>query len=175
MGLLRKAVRRATPRPVRQVKRVVRHPVRTGIRAATPRSIRSAQRSVFNATHPVNTLENALLNSLTGSARRKPGRPSGSRSTLSPYSDVGYATGPTSHAAAYERALLGKQIAKAEAELFSRHLQSVATAVPQQAPPTERPDPTPVRKQLEQKLGATDLAATLAPFGSPPRLLLLSR
>ncbi len=46
MGLMRKAVRRATPRPVRKAKRMVTHPVRTGIRAATPRSIRTVQRDV---------------------------------------------------------------------------------------------------------------------------------
>jgi hypothetical protein len=74
VGLMRKmarrSVRRVTPRPVRQVNRVVRHPVRTSVRAVTPRPIRQAQRSVFNVTHPVNTAENALLNSLSGSRGR---------------------------------------------------------------------------------------------------------
>lgn len=72
VGLLRKAVRRATPRPVRKAKSVVFHPARTGVRAATPRTVRKAKRSVFNATHPVNTVENKLLDSLA--PRSKPTR-----------------------------------------------------------------------------------------------------
>ncbi len=85
MGLMRKmarrSVRRVTPRPVRQVNRVVRHPVRTSVHAVTPRPIRQAQRSVFNVTHPVNTAENALLDSISGSRGRgvrnvAPSRPS---------------------------------------------------------------------------------------------------
>lgn len=62
MGLMKKAVRRATPRSVRKAKRVVRHPARTAVRAATPRPVRNAKRQVFNATHPLNTAENKLLN-----------------------------------------------------------------------------------------------------------------
>jgi len=69
VGLLRKAVRRATPRPVKQVKRAVTHPVRTTVRAATPRPIRQAQRTVFNVTHPVNTLENAIVRSVIPAPR----------------------------------------------------------------------------------------------------------
>jgi hypothetical protein len=64
MGLLRKAMRKATPKPVRQAKRGVRHPVRTGVRAATPRPIRNVQRSAFNAAHPVNAAENRFLRGL---------------------------------------------------------------------------------------------------------------
>jgi HEAT repeat protein len=74
MGLMRKMVRRSvrsvTPRPVRQVNRVVRHPVRTSVRAVTPQPIRQVQRSVFNVTHPVNTAENASLDTLSGRGRR---------------------------------------------------------------------------------------------------------
>jgi hypothetical protein len=73
MGLFRKAVRRATPRPVRKVKRVVRHPVRTGVRAATPKPIRDAERAAFKLAHPVNTAENAFLDAVT--PRPGPPRP----------------------------------------------------------------------------------------------------
>lgn len=70
MGLLRKAVRKsvrkATPRPVRRVERVVRHPVGTAARAVTPRPIRNAERTVFNVTHPVNTVENRVLDAMIG-------------------------------------------------------------------------------------------------------------
>lgn len=76
MGLFRKAVRRATPRPVRKVKRAVRHPVRTGVRAATPQAIRDAERAAFKVAHPVNAAENALLDAVTPRPRRAhPTRP----------------------------------------------------------------------------------------------------
>lgn len=70
MGLFRKAVRRATPRPVRKIKRVVRDPVRTGVRAATPKPIRDVERAAFNVTHPINTAENALLKAATPAPHR---------------------------------------------------------------------------------------------------------
>jgi hypothetical protein len=71
MGLVKKAVRRAPPKPVRKAKAVVKHPVGTAARAATPRSVRKAKRTAFNATHPVNTAENALLNAVTPKHRRR--------------------------------------------------------------------------------------------------------
>jgi hypothetical protein len=74
MGMMKKAARRATPRSVRKAKAVVKHPVGTAARAATPRSVRSAKRTVFNATHPVNTAENALLRAATPKRKRRPKR-----------------------------------------------------------------------------------------------------
>lgn len=71
MGLMRKAARRATPRSVRKVNRVVKHPVGTAIGAATPRSVRKVKRTAFNVTHPVNTAENALLNAATPRSRSR--------------------------------------------------------------------------------------------------------
>jgi hypothetical protein len=70
VGLLRKvarkSVRKVTPRPVRQVNRVVRHPVSASMRAVTPRPIRQAERSVFNVTHPINAVENKAVNAMIG-------------------------------------------------------------------------------------------------------------
>ncbi len=99
MGLLRKAVRRATPRPVKQVKRAVTHPVRATVRAATPKPIRRAERQIFNVTHPVNTLENAVINTVMprGKRRTKP------RSGSSARSSGGRATPPRSPAARQQR------------------------------------------------------------------------
>jgi hypothetical protein len=71
MGLMKKAARRATPRSVRRAKNVVKHPVGTAARAATPRSVRSAKRKAFNATHPINTAENAVLNAATPVRKRR--------------------------------------------------------------------------------------------------------
>src|SRR3954447_1527575 len=98
MGLMRKAVGKAPPRPVRQVKRVVRHPARTAIRAATPRPIRNVQRSVFNVAHPINTAENALINSLTGTPRRRTS--GGGLGAARGAATYAYSTGAASNAAA---------------------------------------------------------------------------
>jgi len=68
---MKKAVRRATPKPVRKAKAVVKHPVGTAARAATPRSVREAKHKAFNATHPLNTAENALLNAATPKRRSR--------------------------------------------------------------------------------------------------------
>lgn len=84
MGLMKKAVRRATPKPVRKAKAVVMHPARTAVRAATPRSLRQAKRTAFNWTHPINTAENALLDAAT---KKRSGRRTGSRAAAGQSAD----------------------------------------------------------------------------------------
>jgi hypothetical protein len=164
MGLMKKAVRRATPKPVRKAKRIVRHPARTAVRAATPRSIRQVKRTAFNATHPINPAENALLKSLTGASRRSSSSGGSSNSGRSHYS-AGYAT------ATEERLRVGEAIAEAENANFSVHLRSVEVATRPLAPPITEPDPAPERQRLEANSGATELTANLEPFGSPPTAL----
>jgi hypothetical protein len=72
--IVRKTVRKATPRPVRQVM----HPARTVKNAVTPRSVKQASRAVYTVRHPVGATENmmigAALNTATGSRRRRTGR-----------------------------------------------------------------------------------------------------
>ncbi|HWX87568.1 MAG TPA: hypothetical protein VNX67_05290 [Solirubrobacteraceae bacterium] len=46
----------------------------SAVGAATPRSVRKVKRTAFNATHPVNTAENALLNAATPKRGRRPNR-----------------------------------------------------------------------------------------------------
>jgi len=166
MGLMRKVVRRATPRPVRQVKRVVRHPARTAIRAATPRPIRNVQRTAFKVAHPVNAAENALLNSLTGSKRR----PKSGRRGATAARDSGgdYAAGPNSYAATYERAWVAEQIGRHEEALLSQHLVSYPAARPPVAPPIEPPNTVALRERLMQDSGASAHAENLGAFGDPP-------
>jgi hypothetical protein len=69
MGLLRKAVRKSMPKPVRQVT----HPVTTARRAVTPAPVRRATRAVGTVAHPINSLENNALNAVwpTGRASRR--------------------------------------------------------------------------------------------------------
>jgi hypothetical protein len=94
VGLLRKAVRKSvrkvTPRPVRQVNRIVRHPVSSSVRAVTPRPIRQAERSVFNITHPVNTVENRVLDALIGPPIRYAPRQGRRSSSPAPSRGVGF-------------------------------------------------------------------------------------
>jgi hypothetical protein len=162
MGLMKKAVRRATPRSVRKAKRVAFHPARRAVHAATPRSIRKVKRTAFNVTHPVNTAENALLDSLTGGSRRSSrSRGGGGYSTTSSYSG-GYST------ATEERVRIGETIEEVETANFSVHLAPVAAATRPIAPPITVPDAAPERERFERSSGAGELAAKLEPFGSPP-------
>jgi hypothetical protein len=165
MGLMRKAVRRATPRPVRKVKRVVTHPVRTTVRAATPRPIRQAQRQVFNATHPINTLENAFLDSLTGSPRsRKRATVRSSSGTVARST----ATGASSSAAAYERAVRAEAIAQAEQRLFSHHLAVISVPDAVAVPPLGPPDIASYRTECRRVLCIEALENELSAFAEPP-------
>jgi Skp family chaperone for outer membrane proteins len=160
MGMLRKAVRRATPSPVRQIERAVTHPVRTSVRAVTPRPIRNLQRSAFNVAHPMNTAENAVLNSVVPWSRRTSGS-----SSESP--NAGYAPGSTD--AAWERASLAQQIADSEATLLSAHRFAPPSPSPGTAPAPQLPDTDLMRVQFEEKRGAAELRAELAAFGVPPK------
>jgi hypothetical protein len=64
--VVRKSVRKATPRPVRQAM----HPARTVRNAATPRPVKQVSRAAYTARHPVGAGENkligAILRALTG-------------------------------------------------------------------------------------------------------------
>lgn len=66
--LVRHAVRRATPRPVRRVA----HPVRAARRVVTPWPVRRVRRQVFVLRHPVGAAEEAVLGTLL--RRRRPRR-----------------------------------------------------------------------------------------------------
>ena len=184
MGLLRKAVRRATPRPVKQVKRVVKHPVRTTVRAATPKPIRRAERQLFNVTHPVNALENAVIDTVMprGKPRSKSSngssaRPGGGRTSapstavqpqLRPASTRVPSTGQRSVQAAQERAGIAQSVQQFEAAVLSRHLGNFkATAGPVVAP-VQTPQPGRVREELALRAGIRRLEKELSPFGSPP-------
>jgi hypothetical protein len=88
MGLMRKVVRKSvrkvTPRPVRKVQRAVTHPVRTSVRTITPKPIRNLERAAYNVAHPINAGENKLLNELIGPPIRYGPKRSPERSSLAP-------------------------------------------------------------------------------------------
>lgn len=104
MGLMKKAARRATPRPVRKAKSVVKHPVGTAARAVTPRSLRKAKRTGFNVTHPLNTAENALLNAATPKRTRRRATPAGSSSRTAAVASRSTTNVETQQASAFDRA-----------------------------------------------------------------------
>jgi hypothetical protein len=71
--LVRKSVRRATPRSVRKVM----SPVRTVRSAVTPRPIKSLSRAVYTVTNPLGAAENALIGAALGAGgHRHAGRAS---------------------------------------------------------------------------------------------------
>lgn len=65
--LVRHAVWRVAPRPVRRAV----HPVRTARRTVTPRPVRRARRQLFVVRHPVGAAEDAALGALFRRRRRR--------------------------------------------------------------------------------------------------------
>lgn len=79
--VVRKSVRKATPRSVRKVM----HPVRTAKNAATPRSVKQLRRGIYTVRNPLGAAENALIGSVlnAGSGRRRSSGPGGRSSAAS--------------------------------------------------------------------------------------------
>ena len=69
--LVRKTVRKATPRPVRRAM----HPVRTVKYAATPRPVRQVSRAVYTVTNPLGAAENKLIGAALSSGSRRRASP----------------------------------------------------------------------------------------------------
>lgn len=67
--VVRKSVRKATPRPVRQVM----HPARTVKNKVTPRPVRQVSHAAYMVRNPVGAAENKLIGAAlnTGSRRRR--------------------------------------------------------------------------------------------------------
>ena len=79
--IVRKSVRKATPRTVRKAM----HPVRTATNAITPRPIKKASRAIYTVTNPLGAAENALIGAALypGRGSRRSRSPAGSRSVAS--------------------------------------------------------------------------------------------
>lgn len=91
--VVRKSVRRATPRSVRKDM----HPVRTKKNAVTPRPLKQASRAIYTVTNPIGAAENALIGSVlyagSGSSRRRSSSGTTRRSPAA--SRTAARTGPT--------------------------------------------------------------------------------
>ena len=167
MGLIRKALRQATPRPVRQVKSAVTHPVGSTIRAVTPGPVRSAHRTAFNATHPINAVENiavASAASILRSSRNRNRRTADGQARLT-WSESAVSGQPQT---ATGRAGLAEAIAEYEAGLFSLHLGELPDPSPRMADPVDMPDFDAMRSELEASRGVPALREHLEPYGDPP-------
>lgn len=104
--VVRKTVRKATPRPVRRAM----HPVRTAKHAVTPRSVKQLSRVAYTVTNPLGAAENALIGAALSGGRR---RGSSSRRAASRRPAVSRLAGPPSAAdmRATEGATAASQIA----------------------------------------------------------------
>lgn len=66
--VVRKSVRKATPRPVRKAM----HPARTAKNAVTPRSVKQVSRAAYTVKHPVGAAENKVIGTaLNGGSRHR--------------------------------------------------------------------------------------------------------
>jgi hypothetical protein len=68
--IVRKSVRRVTPRPVRKAM----HPARTVRNAVTPRPVKQASRAVYTVRHPVGAAENKAIGAVLYSPRPRRGK-----------------------------------------------------------------------------------------------------
>ncbi len=68
--VVRKSVRKATPRPVRQAM----HPARTVKNAVTPRPVKQVSRAAYKVRHPVDATENSLIAAVLSAVFGRRGR-----------------------------------------------------------------------------------------------------
>lgn len=140
--VVRKSVRKATPRSVRKAM----HPVRTAKNAITPRPVKRLSRAVYTVTNPLGAAENALIGSVLnggrGSRRKTRSRSSGrSSSTQRPRSS---GTGGQGSAAGVRAAeAIASQDTLAQLMVVQRERFAVAQRPVAAAP--ELPDPAPLR------------------------------
>jgi len=102
--VVRKSIRKATPRPVRRAM----HPARTVKNAVTPRPVKQVSRAAYVATHPVGAAENKIIGAaLGGGGRRTTGtgrsRSSGARQPAASGGAVGGGIRADEAAAALEQ------------------------------------------------------------------------
>lgn len=65
--VVRKTVRKVTPRPVRQAM----HPARTVKNAVTPRPVKQVSRAAYTVRHPVGAAENKVIGAALNGGRRR--------------------------------------------------------------------------------------------------------
>jgi hypothetical protein len=129
--LVRKAVRKATPRSVRRAM----HPVRTVKHAITPRPVKQISRAVYTVTNPLGAIENKLIGAALGGRGR--GRRQKNASTRIEVART--AIWPTSPVYANAR--------EAESMMSTNTLASLMAVQRQRFAPSARPvvpDPPPV-------------------------------
>ncbi len=134
--LIRKTVRKATPRTVRRAM----HPVRTVKNAVTPRPVQQLSRAVYTVTNPLGAAENKLIGAMLnggGHRRSRSGSGGGQPRPSATSSRIGPAGGVRAAEAAASRDRIGELMA-VQRERFAEPHRPV---VPAPAPVS----PTPFR------------------------------
>lgn len=145
--VVRKSVRKATPRSVRRAM----HPVRTTKNAITPRPIKKMSRAVYTVTNPLGAAENALIGSVLnagGGHRRSAGSRGSAQATRRPTASPG-------------EVFVGTGVRASEALESAGNLASLMAVQRERFTPAQRPvvtDPAPpdvaaMQDQLWARLG----------------------
>lgn len=138
--VVRKSVRKATPRTVRRAM----HPARTARHAVTPRPIKQLSRGMYTVTNPLGAAENALIGSALNAGGKRKGssrRRSGGSSGRGTQPATTYAGGMTAgQVRAAEGAASNQQLAQLMAVQRSRFTPASRPLVPAATPV----DPDPI-------------------------------
>ena len=138
--VVRKSVRKATPRAVRRAL----HPVRTVMNAATPRSVHALSRGMYTITNPLGAAQNAAIGAALnpGTQRRR------SRGSASPRSGSvrAYASGPGTATPSQLRAAEGAQSDDLLAALMGVLRERFAPSQRPRAAAPVAPDPGPIAR-----------------------------
>jgi hypothetical protein len=147
--VVRKSVRKATPRPVRKAM----HPVRTARRAVTPRPVRQVSRAVYTVTNPSGAAENKLIGAALNGGRTRSAGAGRSPTHTPPERSVQVSPG---------RAASGGGVRVAEAAASHDRIARLMAVQRQRFAPSRRPlvpDPVPVdsarlaREEWERQKG----------------------
>jgi hypothetical protein len=138
--IVRKSVRKATPRSVRRAV----HPVRTAKRAVTPRPVRQVSRALYTVTNPLGAAENKLIGAALNTGRSR----SKARNTGRGRSNVGSnAISAASTDAAFSRQPSPRRDGSAEAADAHDVMAQLMAVQRERFTPAQRPiipAPTPV-------------------------------
>jgi len=136
--VVRKSVRKATPRAVRKAM----HPARTVKNAVTPRPVKQMRRAVYTVTNPLGATENALIGAALYGGRSP--RRSSARSSPGAASDASWPSTSRSPAAStVQRTSEAQHAAEQLANLFTVQRQRFEAASRVQVPLPEPVDPGP--------------------------------
>jgi hypothetical protein len=143
--IVRKSVRRATPRPIRKAM----HPVRTATNAVTPRSVKKLSRGVYTVSHPVGAIENKAIGAVLYAG--SPGRRSTARRAPTYVQVQRQADAAQRAQQQSERLQLIADLQELITALLTAHEQSFAPAQRQVIEPPTRHEPSEFEPALRHE------------------------